>query len=318
MFSPKHFSLPSVYAYGDIMKPLRVALSTSLYLAIMAVCFAASVDPPKAPPGAEIDLRTATALADQIIVGTISRVGPSRPCSGTGMQYADVTVDAEQSLKGDNPAQITCIVGTPDETAEGKKLPPQHLPTSGRYILFVSKERQDGDVRYGFKLEPATPEAIAQVNGYFSQLPTTRQIEREISQATTRPGDLIAEIIVPEKIPPGDSLKAKLRLTNHSSAPIRICTLGQWWRGFDAGTRLSEAHLTAGRFMSVTPPAVEFAKCIHAIDPEKSFDIPIDFFIGEGLGQVRLTAQYTAMADIAQKLDIWAGSVSSGPITVNH
>ncbi len=306
------------------MKAVRVVVIASFCLAFVAISFAANGNPPNALPGAEIDLRTATALADQIVVGKISRVGPSRFLSWqSGMQYEDVAVDIEQSLKGEPMSRVICFVGTPDQTIEGKKLPPQHLPASGRYIFFVSQQPHVDEVPHGFKLEPATAEAIEQIKGYSSQLPTTRQFERGISQAATRLNDLTisdltAEIILPDPIPSGHSLWAKLRLTNHSDVPIRICTLGQCWRSFDAHGRNSDTNLTPGEFKSDTPALVEFAKCVKTIDPEKSFDIPIDFAVEDDHGNVRLTARYTVTADIARKLDIWAGSVRSDPVTANR
>lgn len=158
-----------------------------------------------------------------------------------------------------------------------------------------------------------------------STAPSAPEVSYKGTDASAHPRGMAAEIVHPVWSPTDFKIRAQLRLTNHTTSPIRVCTFGQCWRTADQFGSASDVSFTPGFFKSDGPLGDDLPKFAReansfaVIEHGKSFDVPIDFAVGKGAkGSVRLTASYAVIPEVAKILDIWEGNVSAEPVTFHY
>jgi len=236
-------------------------------------------------PGADIDLRSAWAVADAVVSGQVQAVDAERWMEAFDGRYGAADLNPTKAFKGE--AARMPAVWLPIPSGGHSDLEPGK--TEFIFYLWAG----DHDRLRVFKAVPATPELLKQLAGLATQ-PASRPSEKPADSER-----LTAAVIRPpaaQAASPG--LNAALRLTNEGRSPIRICSKGG----------LMGSTFTPASYKSDTPPIYDFARHIIELEPGKSVDIPIS------VPATHERASYSVSPKIAAKLDIWGGTVTAAAL----
>ena len=261
-------------------------------------------------PGHDIDLRSAWAVADAVVVGRPGATVFRHHMTAFDGTYDQVKLTITRSLKGAPPATV-------DEPVLAEGGSPLRVPgaTQDSVWFFVS----EWPAPRAIKVEPATPDVLATL----ARLPTTRPASpvRQVGPgsfivAASPPMPLSARLVVPANPTPDTygGLVLPLRLTNIGSVPVRLCRKGQSWASEDGQVRRTD--FTPGSYMSDTPPAYEFARHVVTLSPGQWTDVPVQFHVGDAPTSLWLSATYDMSPVTAAVLDVHAGVVSCPPVRV--
>ena len=254
-------------------------------------------------PGEDCDLRAAVALADSVVIAKPADIDPA----GKTLQNREGTfglteLSVSRWLKGkpsDSPAVFLPVV-TPDDAD-----PPRIAPNT-TVIMFIG---HDGSSPVLFKALPADDTAVAAIADLIK------------NPAAAEPAaPLRCDIVVSD--PPAHmegTLLAALELTNTSDQPIRICFAGSPANDLilDANHNItgSDIRVEAAKFKAAPPPDYELARQIVTIPAKQSFLVPVGYTVPEN-GAITLTGHFTIPQSLADKLNLWPGTLDAPPHTV--
>jgi hypothetical protein len=216
----------------------------------------------------------------------VAKVTQVTPATADAGPARNAILEVNQSIKGDNGAQLT-VLWMPDLLlhAEGTPLPTTP-PAVGDVRLFMLQDDPYGGPARVLKMVAAEPA---------QQIAVTTLVKR---------CNLAAQIVLPGSIPPATGeLEALLRLTNRGEQAVRICTRVSPDRE-DSAT-FSGAGVSVGAFLSDTPPMSDYAKYVVSLAPGQWLDLPIDFPLSETkMLPIRLMSSYSVWPEYGKALGL--------------
>jgi hypothetical protein len=165
-------------------------------------------------PGSRIDLQTAAAVADQVVV---AKVAPPTLPSGRSVYRNEFALSVVQRLKGSGEPQLEAQVFFTDSTsseARWRSVPHEHRPEVGKeYLVFLCEERGGRPVPLrALKLVEATPSLLAEVKRLLAQTAQPRALS-ELLGGPTAFADQIVVGKVTGIVPESPEINAAKKIT---------------------------------------------------------------------------------------------------------